>query len=128
MVGSANGRSMIASTARLSGKSSRTSTQAISNPKTALTTVTITEMVSVTRNDASADGVVTADQNASQPPSAEVHTIAASGSSTISDSHSTATPICKDPRSRRPGNRRPRLPAGCAAGSGSTSRHPVAFL
>ena len=38
------------------------------------------------------DGEVTAERNASQPPLAEIQTIAASGSSTIRDSQTTATP------------------------------------
>ena len=42
IVGSANGRSISALTTRLPGKSSRTSTQAMSVPMTALTTATTT--------------------------------------------------------------------------------------
>src|ERR1700738_429502 len=82
IVGSANGRSITASTSRLPGKSSRTRTQATSVPKRTLITVTTEEIVSVTRNDSSADGDVTADTNAAQPPLADCHTIAARGSRT----------------------------------------------
>src|SRR6478752_3183002 len=64
MVGRANGRSITAST----------------------------EMVNVTLNDATAAGELTADQNASQPPPADCHRIAASGSSTMIDSHIVAAP------------------------------------
>ena len=57
---------------------------------------TPTEMVNVTLNDASAAGELTADQNASQPPPADCHRIAASGSSTMSDSHIVAAPTRSD--------------------------------
>jgi hypothetical protein len=107
MVGSANGRSITASTSRLPGKSSRTSTQATSIPKNTLIKVTPEEIVSVTRNDSSADGDVTADTNAAHPPLADCHTIAASGSSTITDSHSVATPIRSAVVPRRAGGNPP---------------------
>src|SRR5271167_385918 len=107
IVGSANGRSITASTRRWPGKSSRTSTQATSVPKTTLITVTTEETVSVTRNDSSADGDVTADTNAAQPPFADCHTIAASGSSTITDNHSVATPMRSDVAPRCPGGSPP---------------------
>ncbi len=44
----------------------------------------------MTRNDSIAAFDVTADQNASQPPPADCHRIAASGSSTMIDSHVVA--------------------------------------
>ena len=96
MVGNANGRSMIASTSRLPTKSSRTSTQAMIRPNTMLTTVTAIEMVRVTRNDSSAACDVTASQKACHPPPAACHAIAASGSSTITESHTIATPTRSD--------------------------------
>ena len=102
MVGSANGRSMIASTSRLPEKSSRTSTQAISRPKTMLRTVTAAEIVSVTRKDSTAACEVTASQNACQPPPAACQTMAASGSSTITESHTVATPTRSDVVRGRP--------------------------
>ena len=74
---------MIASTSRLPGKSSRVSTQATSSPKNRLITATANEIVSVTLNDSMAAFDVTALQNACQPPPADCHTIAASGSSTM---------------------------------------------
>ena len=67
IVGSANGRSMRALTTRLPGKSSRTRTQAMSVPMTALTRATTTAATSVTRSDASATGAVTASQKPRQP-------------------------------------------------------------
>ena len=48
-------------------KSSRTSTQAISVPNSALTSTTITEAISVSRSAATACGLLTAFQNASEP-------------------------------------------------------------
>ena len=94
IVGSANGRSMTESTSRLPGKSSRVSTHATSKPNTRLITVTPIETVSVTRNDSNAALDVIAAQNAAHPPPAACHTIAASGSSTM-----TASQI--DRRARR---------------------------
>src|SRR4051812_28705200 len=87
---------MIASTSRLPGKSSLVSTQATSSPKTRLITATENEMVNVTLNDSMAARDVAALQNASQPPPADCHTIAASGSSTMTDSHVVATPTRSD--------------------------------
>ena len=61
--------------------------------------MTPAEIVSVTRNDSSAALEVTATQNACQPPPADCHTIAASGSSTMMLSQIDAAP---DPQRRRP--------------------------
>src|ERR1700731_4196482 len=121
IVGSANGRSITASTRSLPGKSSRTSNQATRVPKKTLITVTTEEIVSVTRNDSSADGDVTADTNAAQPPLADCHTIAASGSSTITDSHSVATPMRREVAPRRPGGSPP------VTGSLSSGRRAPGF-
>ncbi len=114
MVGSANGRSMITSTSRLPGKSSRTSTQAISRPNTRLTTLTPAEMVNVTRNESTAACEVVANQNARQPPPADCQPIAASGASTISDSHTTAAPTRSETLSRSELGRPASAPAGRA--------------
>ncbi len=123
IVGSANGRSITASTSRLPGKSSRTNTQATSSPKNTLMTVTAAEMVSVTRNESSADGDVTAVTKADQPPFADCHTMAASGSSTITDSHSVATPIRSEVVPRNP---RPRVAVAWGFGSSAAViRSPV---
>ncbi len=96
MVGSANGRSMMASTIRFPTKSSRTSTHAMTRPKPTLTIVTPAEMVSVTRNDSIAAFEVTASQKACQPPPAACQAMAARGSSTITESHSVAAPSRSD--------------------------------
>ena len=82
----------MASMIRFRGKSSRTRTQAMSSPNTTFTSVTPTEIVSVTWKDASADGEVTAETKASQPPLAEIHRIAAKRQQNDEDSHTTATP------------------------------------
>src|SRR5581483_3005277 len=105
MVGNANGRSITASTSRLPGKLSRTSTQATSIPKKTLMTATAAEIVSVTRNESSADADVTAATKPGQPPLPDCQTIAASGSSTITDSHIIATPRRNEvvPRAARSG-------------------------
>ncbi len=87
---------MMASTSLLPMKSSLTNSQAISRPKTRLTTVTPAEITSVTRNDSTAAFDVTDCQNASQPPPADCQTIAASGNSTITESHNVAIPTRRD--------------------------------
>ena len=137
MVGSANGRSITESTRRLPGKSSRVSTHATNSPKTRLISVTPVEIVSVTRNDSSAALEVIASQNACQPPPADCHTIAASGSSTMTLSQIDAAPTRSDVVPYRPPKRlgaRPALTVVGEFGPGRLrigfdgSRHPVACL
>lgn len=114
MVGSANGRSMIASTSRLPTNSSRTSTQAMSSPNTRLSTVTATARVTVTRKDSTAAREATAATKLSAPAPPACQTIAANGSSTITDSHPVAMPTRNPvPPWRRSG--RPRDTAGAGA-------------
>ncbi|SKV22707.1 Uncharacterised protein [Mycobacteroides abscessus subsp. abscessus] len=93
IVGRANGRSINVSTIRLPGKLSRTSTQATNSPNRPLRTATAIEISSVTLNEASAELDVTALTNAPHPPSADCHTMAANGSSTITDNQMLATPM-----------------------------------
>lgn len=124
MVGNANGRSIIASTIRLPAKSSRTSTQAISKPNTRLMTVTAVEIVSVTRNDSIAACDETASQKARQPPPAACQTMAASGNSTITESHTTAIPTRTEGGARGAGKARAELRR--AAFADQRFRHPVA--
>src|SRR4051795_1993705 len=97
IVGSANGRSISALTNALPRKRSRTSTHATSVPATALTAATRIDRTSVSLSAATACGAVTASQNAARPPSVERATTAASGISTITDSHSVATPSASVP-------------------------------
>ena len=92
MVGRANGRSMMALAQRLPGNSSRTSTQAISVPITALTSATTTEISTVTFSAASALGAVTASHQPARPSSNDLTVRAASGSSTMTLSHRVTMP------------------------------------
>src|SRR3954452_18566565 len=84
--------SMITSITRLPGNWSRTSTQAISVPKIAFSRVTSSAAPTVSRSVLSASLEVTLVQNVENPSWNEVTTIAAIGSSTISESQSTPTP------------------------------------
>src|SRR3954466_2065537 len=97
IVGSAKGRSMTALTNALPRKRSRTSTHATSDPATALTAATRIDRTSVSLSAATACGAVTASQNAARPPSVERATTAASGISTMTLSHSVATPSASVP-------------------------------
>src|SRR3954466_7780397 len=92
MVGSANGRAVIAFTALFPRKSSRTRTQAISVPVTALIATTISDTMSVSLNAATACGPLTTSQNSPSPPSNDFAATAASGSSTITLRYVIATP------------------------------------
>ena len=74
---------MTAFNSALPRNSSRTSTQAMVVPITALTSTTATDRPSVTLSAATPCGFVTALQKASQPPSVERHVSAASGSKTM---------------------------------------------
>src|SRR3954451_15853377 len=92
IVGSANGRSITALTNALPRKRSRTSTHATSVPAAALIAATRIDRTSVSFSAATACGAVTASQNACRPPAVERATTAASGMSTMTLSHSVATP------------------------------------
>lgn len=92
MVGNAKGRSMSALTTRCPGKVSRTRTHAMRVPMTAFRPATSADTSTVTRSDASAAGAVTASQKPAHPSSNEATVSAASGSSTMTLSHSVATP------------------------------------
>src|SRR6266545_2575437 len=83
IVGRAKGRSMSELTNPLPGKLSRTSTQAIVVPITALIATTISEAISVSFRAAMASGLVIAVQNAPIPPSADFAVSAASGIRTM---------------------------------------------
>src|ERR671934_811245 len=79
IVGSANGRSMSALTNALPRNESRTSTQAISVPLTALTATTRSEITNVSSSDGTAPGLEIARQNPSAPDSVDFQMTAASG-------------------------------------------------
>src|ERR1700761_88314 len=92
IVGSANGRSIKASTKPLPGKESRTSTQAITTPNTVFTTATTADTATVNNSAERAAGESTACQNRIGPPVDALATIADNGGSTISPSPPAATP------------------------------------
>src|SRR5215207_1549792 len=106
---------MTASASRFPRTSSRTNTQAISVPNTALITETITAAPTVNRIAAAASGVVTASQNRSKPSSVARHATTLSGMSTtrLNQIIATPTPSGVPPRERaparkgRPGTGRP---------------------
>src|SRR5947209_18333226 len=128
MVGSAKGRSMMALTTPWPRNSSRTSTQAISVPVTALIATTISESTTVSSSADFAAGLDTARQNPSRPPSSEREATAASGSRTMTLRYAIATPRPSapgPPRSRRPRDGRATATAAPLAGA---SRHPQLAL
>ena len=88
---------MIALTSALPRKSSRTSTHAISVPVTMLISATSAEIATVRISAARAAGAVIASHNSAGPPSSDLNTTAASGSRTMTLSHSVATPSPRGP-------------------------------
>src|SRR5262249_16691845 len=110
MVGSANGRSMIALTTLCPQKRSRTRIHATIVPKTALIRQTPTEMTSVSLSAAIACGSVTASQKPIRPAWPACQTSAASGSRTIRLRYA----VTNDTPSHGPG-------LGTAAGRGRLS-------
>ena len=92
IVGSANGRSISELTIRLPGNSSRTRTQAMIVPATALIATTIAEAIRVSFSAATACGAVTSSQNEASPPSNDFATTAASGIRTIRLRYATTRP------------------------------------
>src|SRR3954468_17176243 len=114
IVGSANGRSMIAFTAPLPRKSSRTSTQAIRVPISALTNVTTRASASVNFSADIASRSVTESQKPASPPSIDFAATAASGSSTMKLKNSMATPR---PSAAPPGSETARGREGTTAAS-----------
>ena len=92
IVGSANGRSISELMIRLPGNSSRTITQAMIVPKTALIATTIADAPRVSFSAAIACGVVTSSQNEDSPPSNDFATTAASGIRTIRLRYATTRP------------------------------------
>src|SRR5580765_6815058 len=106
IVGRANGRSMRELTIPLPGKSSRTSTQAISVPMTALTTATAAETHTVTHSAARAAGSVIAATNPDRPSDIDVTVRAARGSRTMTLSHSVTSPTPSEVPGRQRRTRR----------------------
>ena len=83
---------MTTSSRRLPGKSSRTSTQAITVPITTLIAVTISAWVTVSRRAAAVCGLVSVSRNVAQPPSIDWITTRHSGISTSRLNHVNAMP------------------------------------
>src|SRR3954454_10836096 len=115
IVGSANGRSISAFTTALPRKSSRTSTHAISVPITTLMSVTITDTPTVSSSAATACRLLMSCQNWLSPPSNALSTTAASGSSTITLSQTTAIPPASGGRDRLLAERAPKAPGSASA-------------
>ena len=91
-VGSANGRSTMASTSRLKGKVYRTSTQATMRPKKTLIVAAIREAPKLRRRDASTLGAVTTSQKWLQPNPVLRMNTADRGIRTISDRYTMVYP------------------------------------
>src|ERR1044071_3252659 len=85
MVGSANGRSMTAFTIALPRKSSRTSTQAVTVPRTAFRSAAAIERSTLSLRAETASGDETALHQPDQPLSVDAEATAASGSATINE-------------------------------------------
>src|SRR5579884_3919574 len=83
MVGSANGRSISAFTADLPRKESRTKTQAMRVPNTALMITTMADTPTVSSKAPSTVGIVIVCQTAPMPPRVDVQRSAARGSRTM---------------------------------------------
>ena len=117
IVGRAKGRSISELTMPLPRNSSRTSTQAITVPATALISTTIREAISVSRSEYQACGLVIEFQNVSQPPSNALNTTAARGISATMLRYDMAMPR---PRTSPPAKDLPRpRPTGATGGAGA---------
>src|SRR5215211_1584415 len=96
---------MTPSTRRLPRKSSRTSTQAIAVPTIAFTSAAAADMISVSLRAETAWAPVAASQNELQPSWKASDVSAASGSRTMTESHSRTTPPPRAPPVLRPPRR-----------------------
>ena len=92
IVGSAKGRSMIALTTLRPRKSSRTSTQAIIVPVTALIPTTSKARTMLSSSAETAPGLETTVQKLDSPPARDCQTTAAIGSTTITDRNAVTKP------------------------------------
>src|SRR6187200_243865 len=128
IVGSANARSISALMTPLPRKRSRTSTHATSVPVTALIAATASEHPSVSLSAATAWRLVTADQNASSPPSVERASSAASGTRTMTLSQSVASPNPSAPGPPTTAPRSPRRRTAAPVRASLGSGHPRVLL
>src|SRR4026208_2412930 len=96
IVGSANGRSMIALTTDFPAKESRTRTQAMIVPNTAVVSTARVDVISVSLKAATACGEETTSQNPDQPSPVDLQTTAAMGSTTITSRNVVTKPTCRE--------------------------------
>src|SRR4026209_2750989 len=96
IVGSANGRSMIALTRDFPANESRTSTQAMIVPKTAAPTPPRVPLIPDSFRAATACGEETTSQNPDQPSPVDLQTTAAMGSTTITSRKVVTKPACRE--------------------------------
>ena len=96
IVGRANGRSMIALTTDLPAKSSRTRTQAMIVPNTAVVSTASVDISSVSFSAETACGDETTSQKPAQPLPVDRQTTAAIGSTTMSSRKLVTKPTCRE--------------------------------
>src|SRR5262245_36124019 len=112
IVGSANGRSMIAFTTDFPANSSRTRTHAMIVPNTAVVRTASVEVISVSLNAATACGEETACQKPEQPSPVDCQTTAAIGRTTTTSRKVVTKPTCRERADV------PALSLRCSAGAG----------
>src|SRR6187551_219285 len=95
IVGSANGRSMIAFTTLFPRNSSRTRTHAMTVPNTAVVSTASVEITSVSFRAATACGEETTSQNPDQPLPVDFEITAAIGSTTTTSRNVVTKPTCR---------------------------------
>ena len=96
IVGSANGRSMIALMTDLPANESRTSTHAMIVPNTAVVSTASVDIASVSLRAETASGDETTCQNPDQPRSAAFEATAAIGSTTMIRRNVVTRPTCRE--------------------------------
>ena len=96
IVGSANGRSMIALTTDLPANESRTSTHAMIVPNTAVVSTASVDIASVSLRAETASGDETTSQNPDQPRSAAFEATAAIGNTTMIRRNVVTRPTCRE--------------------------------
>src|SRR6185312_1507192 len=121
IVGSANGRSMIALTRDFPANESRTRTQAMIVPKTAVVSTASVAVITDSFRAATACGEETTSQNPDQPFPVDFQTTAAIGSTTTTSRNVVTKPTCRERAVEA-------LSLRCAAGAGSPGAGPVTAL
>src|SRR6188474_1921914 len=96
IVGSANGRSMIALTTDLPANESRTRTHAMIVPNTAVVSTASVDMTSVSFRAETAWGDETTSQKPDQPLPVDRQTTAAIGSTTMISRNDVTKPTCRE--------------------------------